>query len=65
MAGKSAKASGDAPAPKESTTKSGSEAPRAASGGLEAAIGDAVRRHPPKKKKSAPGSEYDPLNGDL
>lgn len=67
MAGKAAKASSDTPPAKEAAAKSGSELPRTKSGELDlkAAIGDAVRRHPPKKKKGAPGSEYDPLNGDL
>jgi hypothetical protein len=67
MAGKGAKASSEAPPAKEAAAKTGSEPPRTKSGELDlkAAIGDAVRRHPPKKKKGAPGSEYDPLNGDL
>jgi outer membrane biosynthesis protein TonB len=64
MTGKAAKASNDAPA-KAAPAKS--ELPRTASGELDlkAAIGDAVRRHPPKKKNKGPGAEYDPLNGDL
>jgi outer membrane biosynthesis protein TonB len=67
MASKGAKASSDAPPAKEAAAKSGGDLPRTKSGELDlkAAIGDAVRRHPPKKKKGAPGSEYDPLNGDL
>lgn len=67
MAGKAAKASSEAPPAKEAAAKTGSELPRTKSGELDlkAAMGDAVRRHPPKKKKGAPGSEYDPLNGDL
>jgi hypothetical protein len=67
MAGKAAKASSEPPPAKEAAAKSGGELPRTKSGELDlkAAIGDAVRRHPPKKKKGAPGSEYDPLNGDL
>lgn len=51
---------------KDNAAKPASEATHTASGGgldLKAAMGDAVRRHPPKKKSK--GAEYDPLNGDL
>jgi hypothetical protein len=67
MTGKAAKASSDAPPAKPAAAKTGSELPRTATGELDlkAAIGDAVRRHPPKKKDKGPGAEYDPLNGDL
>jgi hypothetical protein len=72
MAGKGAKASNDAkqaaaPAPAKEATKASNELPRTASGHLDlkAAIGEAVKRIPAKKKKGGPGSEYDPMNGEL